>query len=403
MENRYSQISRRSHFEYFESASFHPYPRQCLRCERVLVVQVLVIVVSSRSRLETSSRRGSCGASAANASFRELEVVAESARLLQCLREHFVLPDVGVVHRTAGKLHGLLEVNLGDFWYRVNRVLSVHRRILACLLALLLELDFALNALTDGHLGSTLANLGEVGARVTRSVLRQVDEVDIWRERRLAKGRLKDVHARALIWQRYVDELVETPRPQHGGVNDIRAVGRANDEDRLLGPHAIHLGKNLVDHAVACSARVARGRAARARNRVKLIEEKHTRSRAASFLEELANIRLRLAEPHGEKLWALNGDEVGGALVGDGLGKQRLAAAWRAVKEDALRRAHAELLELVGVVDRVLHNLLELALDALEAADVLPGDVGHLDDRLAQRRRVGRAERGAEVSLVHSH
>ena len=75
-------------------------------------------------------------------------------------------------------------------------------------------------------------------------------------------------------------------------------------------------------------------------------------------------------------------------IPSNNLGKTRLAATRRAVEEHALGCVHAEELELVGVLDRVLNGLLELALDVLEAADVLPLDVGHLDCRLAQRRGV---------------
>merc|ERR1719488_452295 len=140
-----------------------------------------------------------------------------------------------------------------------------------------------------------------------------------------------------------------------------------------------------------------------ARDRVELVEEEDARRGAARLLEELAHVRLGLAEPHREELGPLDRDEVGLALVGDGLGEERLAAARRAVEEHALRRRHPELLELVGELDGVLHRLLQLALDALEAANVVPRHVGHLDGGLAQRRRVGHAERLAEVRLRDGH
>ena len=121
----------------------------------------------------------------------------------------------------------------------------------------------------------------------------------------------------------------------------------------------------------------------------------------ARLVEELAYIRLRLSEPLCEQLGPLDADEVGLALVGDCLGEQRLAAAWRAVEEHAFGRVHAEELKLVRVLYRILHRLLELALDVLEAADVLPLDVGHLDRVLAQRRWVGELERPAKVLGRH--
>jgi len=58
---------------------------------------------------------------------------------------------------------------------------------------------------------------------------------------------------------------------------------------------------------------------------------------------------------------------------------------------------------LSGCSTGVLDELLQLALDALQAADVGPGDVGHLDHRLAQRRGVGHAQRRLEVVLRHRH
>merc|ERR1719231_2021919 len=132
-------------------------------------------------------------------------------------------------------------------------------------------------------------------------------------------------------------------------------------------------------------------------DRVDLVEEEHAGRRLARLVEDLAHVRLGLAEPHREQLRTLDADEVRLALVRNRLGEERLAAPGRAVEEHALARGHAKLLELLRVLDGVLHNLLELALDALQAADVLPRGVGHLDDRLAERGRVGRPERGGEV------
>ena len=63
------------------------------------------------------------------------------------------------------------------------------------LLAHLLGLDFLLNRLADGHLGSTLADLGQVGARVAGRRLCEVRQVDFRREGRLAQTRLEDVCA----------------------------------------------------------------------------------------------------------------------------------------------------------------------------------------------------------------
>ena len=39
-------------------------------------------------------------------------------------------------------------------------------------------------------------------------------------------------------------------------IDDIRSVGRANDEDILLRAHTVHLGQNLIDHTVSSTTTV---------------------------------------------------------------------------------------------------------------------------------------------------
>jgi hypothetical protein len=41
--------------------------------------------------------------------------------------------------------------------------------------------------------------------------------------------------ARSVIWQGDVDELVEAAGPQQGGVDDVGAIGGADDEDLDVG------------------------------------------------------------------------------------------------------------------------------------------------------------------------
>ena len=95
---------------------------------------------------------------------------------------------------------------------------------------------------------------------------------------------------------------------------------------------------------------------------VQLVEEEDAGSGLAGLLEHVADVRLGLAEPHGEELRPLDRDEVGLALVGDGLRHQCLTASGGAVEEHPLAGGHAELLELFGVFHWVLHELLEVAL-----------------------------------------
>lgn len=78
-------------------------------------------------------------------------------------------------------------------------------------------------------------------------------------------------------------------------------------------------------------------------------------SESCSYLvKHFSDIGLRLSKPHGEHLGAFNGHKVCLALVGDGLGQQGLSTARGAVEEHTTGRSHAELQELVWVLDWIL-------------------------------------------------
>ena len=64
--------------------------------------------------------------------------------------------------------------------------------------------------------------------------------------------------------------------------------------------------------------------------------------------------------------------------VGDRLGDERLAAAGRAVEQDALRRLQLVLVEHLGVQVRELDRVLDRVDLVVEPADVVVGDVGDL-------------------------
>lgn len=78
-------------------------------------------------------------------------------------------------------------------------------------------------------------------------------------------------------------------------------------------------------------------------------------SESCSYLvKDFSDVGLRFSKPHGEHLRAFNGHKVGLALVGDGLGQQGLSTARGSVEEDTAGRSHAELQELVWVLDWIL-------------------------------------------------
>ena len=65
---------------------------------------------------------------------------------------------------------------------------------------------------------------------------------------------------------------------------------------------------------------------------VELVKEEDAGRGAPRLVEHVADVGLGLSEPHGQQLGALDRDEVGLALVSDGLGEQRLTAAYNGNK-----------------------------------------------------------------------
>ncbi|BAT05417.1 Os08g0413050, partial [Oryza sativa Japonica Group] len=257
-----------------------------------------------------------------------------------------------------------------------------------------------LDHLAHRELARALADLLDVGAAEPVGGGGHGRQVDVAGHGRLAEVRPEDLQPRRGVRERDVDELVEAARPEHRRVDDVRPVGGADDEHRLLGVDAVHLGEQLVEHAVRRAAGVADAVAALDGDGVELVEEEDARRRLPRLVEQVADVALALAEPHGEQLGPLDADEVGLALLGDGLGHHRLAAPRRAVEEHAARRRHAKQVEHLRVLHRVLHRLLELALDLAQAADVVPRHLGHLDDPgLAQGGGLG--DLHGELEVVH--
>jgi hypothetical protein len=333
----------------------------------------------------------------------EAEESAATARGLHALCEGLVASDLSVGDGTTSHAHGLLEVSLGELGHGVLLLDILVHSVAALSLPGLLLLDGQVNRLLDGQLDGTLSDEAKIGTGEAVSLGGNEANVNVRGDGSLAELGLENALTALLVGQGNVDKSVETTRTAQGVVKLLRPVGGTDNEDVLLAGHAVHLGKKLVNDTVGSTASITLGTATRLGDGVKLIEEDNARSGGASLVEDVADVALRLTEPHGEQFRALDGDEVGSALVGDGLGKKSLTSTGRTIEKHTLGGRHAKLEELLGVVDGVLHTLDEFPLDLLETSNVLPPDVGNLDNGdLAKGRRVADAKGELEVLLSDS-
>src|SRR6185503_18631476 len=99
--------------------------------------------------------------------------------------------------------------------------------------------------------------------------------------------------------------------------------------------------------------------AARRHERVDLIDEDHARGHLAGARKQPADLLFALAVPLRKQIARLDRDEVRLGLLGDSLGEQRLAGAWRAVEQEALCRADPQPRERIGVLERQLDTFAE--------------------------------------------
>ena len=196
----------------------------------------------------------------------------------------------------------------------------------------------------------------------------------------------EDVEGARAVGAIHPDAHVQTPGAQDGGVDHVRAVGGADDDDVVEGLDAVHLCQQLRDdHRLHVGGHA---RAARAEQRLHLVKEDDDggvcgRERARAG-EDRANLPLGLAHELVEQLRALDrqeerrGSAAPGQGVRDRLGDECLARPGRAVQKDSLGRAQAELTVELGVIERHLDGVAHLGDLRVEASDVPVGHVGHL-------------------------
>lgn len=83
--------------------------------------------------------------------------------------------------------------------------------------------------------------------------------------------------------------MIQAARAQDGWVNDVRPVGGTDDEDVLLGGHAVHLCQDLVDDTVCSTAAISDIPTSSLCDGVQLIKEEHARGCLAGLQKENRN------------------------------------------------------------------------------------------------------------------
>src|SRR4030088_3048088 len=94
------------------------------------------------------------------------------------------------------------------------------------------------------------------------------------------------------------DLSVEPAGPQQGGVEDVRPVGRRDQDDALALAEAVHLDKQLVEGLLAFVVAAAHACATLAADGVDLVDEDDARAVLLGLVEHVADARSADADEH---------------------------------------------------------------------------------------------------------
>ncbi len=171
------------------------------------------------------------------------------------------------------------------------------------------------------------------------------------------------------------DLAVEAARPQQGGVEDVGAVRRRDDDDALGRIEAVHLVQHLVEGLLALVVAAAEPGPALAADGVDLVHEDDGRCLLAGRLEQVPDPAGADADEHLHEVRPAHRQEGHAGLAGHGPGQEGLARSRRADEQDPLGDLGADVAEAVRGLQEV-DDLADLDLDALVAGHVGEGGPG---------------------------
>eukprot|EP00756_Hemistasia_phaeocysticola_P039905 Hpha_TRINITY_DN16838_c0_g3::TRINITY_DN16838_c0_g3_i6::g.151697::m.151697 len=246
----------------------------------------------------------------------------------------------------------------------------------------------------DGLHGSLSAHLGQVGTHVTVCLLCHSLQVHFIRQLHVLRVDTQNLQTPDLIRHTDVNLAVKPAEPAKGPVDNVRPV-RSRKHDHLAASlHPVHQRQQLRNDALLnLSLSLFTLRC----DTVDLVYENDRRCLFLRLLERLPQVGLRLTRHLAHDLRTVDQEEECTSLVRDRASDRSLSAPGRSVQQDTARRLDTDVLVQVGVADRQLHHLTDLAQLLPAPADVLVAHVSRLLlvlalDRLtlAVNHRVGR-------------
>ena len=149
--------------------------------------------------------------------------------------------------------------------------------------------------------------VGQIRAGETGGRLGDGWEIDIVRQRLFPCMDLQDRKPSAPVGRTDVDLPVEAARAEQGGIENVLAVGRGDDDDALVGRETVHLDEQLVERLLALVVAAAEACAALTADRIDLIDEDDGRGHPLGLLKEVADTARTDADIEFDEVRAGNG------------------------------------------------------------------------------------------------
>ena len=185
----------------------------------------------------------------------------------------------------------------------------------------------------------------------------------------------EDLLAAFQIGHVHHDLPIEAARPQQRRIEDVRPVGRREQDHAFIRFEPVHLDEQLIERLLALVVPAAQPGAAMAPDGIDFVDEDDTGRVRLALLEQITHARGADADEHLDEIGARHREERPARFARDGLGEQRLAGPRRPHQQGALGQPAAEPLEFLRILEEV-DDLLELLLGFVAARDVGERDLG---------------------------
>ncbi len=173
-----------------------------------------------------------------------------------------------------------------------------------------------------GGEGGLVDHVGEVGAGEARCATSEDVEVDVFGHGDLAGVNLEDFFAATDVGTIDDDAAIEAAGAKEGGIENVGAVGRGDEDDAVVGLEAVHLNEELVEGLLALVVSAAEACATVTADCVDFVDEDDAGGVLLALLEEVADARCADADEHFDEVRAGDGEEGDVGFAGDCAGEQ---------------------------------------------------------------------------------